>query len=61
MAKRTKTARKRANTKFQRVMNEFRGHKLHSGSKKGKLVTNSKQALAIAYSEQRRRRRRAAK
>ena len=32
------------------VMEEFRRKKLHSGSKKGPLVKNPKQAVAIAYS-----------
>jgi len=40
--------------KFARVMGEFKHHKLHSGSKHGKVVTDPHQAVAIAYSEQRR-------
>lgn len=39
--------------KIKSVMKEFREEKLHSGSKKGALVTNPKQALAIGYSEAR--------
>ena len=39
--------------KMKKVMGEFKEHKLHSGSKKGPLVTNPKQAVAIAYSEKR--------
>ncbi len=35
------------------VMREFKAGKLHSGSKKGPRVTNPKQAIAIAMSEQR--------
>jgi hypothetical protein len=41
------------NTKVKKVMDEWKSGKLHSGSKKGKLVTNQKQAIAIALSEQR--------
>lgn len=37
--------------KMKKVMNEFKEGKLHSGSKKGPMVTNPKQAVAIAYSE----------
>lgn len=37
--------------KIKKVMNEFKDKKLHSGSKKGPLVKNKKQALAIAISE----------
>jgi len=37
--------------KMKKVMHEFQEGKLHSGSKTGKLVTNPKQAVAIAYSE----------
>lgn len=39
--------------KVHKVMDEFKHHKLRSGS--GKLVTNRKQAIAIALSEARRR------
>lgn len=35
------------------VMDKFRKGKLHSGSKKGKVVTNPKQAKAIQISEAR--------
>lgn len=35
------------------VMREFKKGKLHSGSKKGPIVRNPKQAVAIAYSEAR--------
>jgi uncharacterized protein DUF6496 len=34
-------------------MHEFKHGQLHSGSKKGPLVTNPKQALAISLSEAR--------
>ncbi len=38
---------------FKGVMEEFKHGSLHSGSKSGPKVTNPKQAVAIAYSEQR--------
>ena len=38
-------------TKVEKVMHEFKGGMLHSGSKKGPVVTNRKQAVAIALSE----------
>jgi hypothetical protein len=37
--------------KVKKVMNEFKEDKLHSGSKKGPLVKNPKQAMAIGLSE----------
>ena len=40
--------------KIEKVMREFKEGKLHSGSKKGPMVENPKQAVAIAYSEARR-------
>ena len=39
--------------KVKVVMEEFKKGALHSGSKKGPQVTNPKQAIAIALSEQR--------
>lgn len=39
-------------SKTQKVMHEFKAGKLHSGSKKGPVVTSRKQAIAIAISEQ---------
>lgn len=39
--------------KIPKVMTEFKGGKLHSGSSKGPVVTNPKQAKAIALSEAR--------
>ena len=39
--------------KVKVVMDEWKSGKLHSGSKKGPVVTNQKQAIAIALSEQR--------
>jgi hypothetical protein len=44
--KKTMAAKKTA-----KVMKEFGAGKLHSGSKKGPVVTNPKQAIAIALSE----------
>ena len=44
----------RANSKVKKVMHEFKEHALHSGSKKGPVVKNPKQAIAIALSEERR-------
>lgn len=37
------------------TMDEWKAGTLHSGSKKGPVVTNQKQAVAIALSEQRRK------
>jgi Family of unknown function (DUF6496) len=39
--------------KVSKVMGEFEKGKLHSGSKKGPVVTNPKQAVAIGFSEAR--------
>lgn len=39
--------------KVKKVMHEFKEHELHSGSKKGPVVSNPKQAVAIALSEAR--------
>ena len=38
---------------YDEVMHKFKGGKLHSGSKKGPVVTNRKQAVAIMLSEKR--------
>jgi hypothetical protein len=46
MKKKTK-----AQKKIKKVMREFKEHELHSGSKKGPVVTNPRQAIAIAISE----------
>jgi len=51
MAKKKKKSKKL--TKVSKVMEEFKAGELHSGSKKGPQVTNPKQAIAIALSEQR--------
>lgn len=45
--------RKAPKNKIKIVMEEFKEGKLHSGSKKGPIVTNPKQGIAIALSEQR--------
>lgn len=37
--------------KIKKVMHEFKDRDLHSGSKKGPIVSNPKQAIAIALSE----------
>ena len=39
--------------KIEKVMTELKEGKLHSGSKKGPIVTNPKQGIAIALSEAR--------
>lgn len=39
------------NPKIEKVMHEYGAGKLHSGSKKGPVVKNQKQAVAIALSE----------
>lgn len=47
MAKETKKEK----SKVKKVMKEFKEGKLHSGSKKGPVVTNPKQAIAISMHE----------
>lgn len=47
---------KKTKGKFEKVMHEFKNRSLHSG-KLGKVVTNPKQAKAIAFSEMRRMKR----
>lgn len=39
--------------KIKKVMKEYKSGELHSGSKKGPVVTNRKQAIAISLSEAR--------
>lgn len=51
MAKQTK----RQQAKVSKVMHEYGAGKLHSGSKKGPVVTSQKQAVAIAMSEARKK------
>jgi hypothetical protein len=41
----------KAEKKVKSVMGEYKSGKLHSGSKKGPVVKNPKQAIAIALSE----------
>jgi len=43
--------KKAAAKKVEKVMREFKGGMLHSGSKKGPVVKSRKQAVAIALSE----------
>ncbi len=40
-----------AKGKVGKVMSEYKSGALHSGSKKGPVVSNKKQAIAIALSE----------
>ena len=40
-------------SKVEKVLHEMKEGSLHSGSKKGPIVTNKKQGLAIALSEAR--------
>lgn len=47
---------KGGDAKVHKVMREFKQGHLHSGSKKGPIVTNRKQAIAIALAEARRNR-----
>lgn len=42
---------KKEKAKVKKVMHEMKAGKLHSGSKKGPLVKNAKQGIAIALSE----------
>lgn len=49
-AKKTKPG----HSKFKKVLKEFKEGKLHSGSKKGPKVMKKSQAVAIAFSEDRR-------
>lgn len=45
--------KKKEQPKVKKVMHEFKEKELHSGSKKGPIVKNPKQAVAIALSEAR--------
>lgn len=47
------TKEKRKEKKVKKVMEEFKHGELHSGSKKGPIVSNPKQAIAIGLSEAR--------
>jgi hypothetical protein len=46
---------KKAKAKIKKVMHEWKEGKLHSGSKKGPVVENPKQAIAISLSEARKK------
>lgn len=46
---------KKAEKKIKHVMHEFGEDKLHSGSKKGPLVHDRKQAVAIGIAEAKKR------
>lgn len=46
---------KKAQAKVKKVMHEYKEGKLHSGSKKGPVVSNPKQAIAIGLSEARKK------
>jgi hypothetical protein len=46
---------KKAQSKIHKVMHEFKHGELHSGSKKGPVVKNRKQAIAISLSEARKK------
>ena len=54
MKKRHERKEKKSEKKIEKVEREYKEGKLHSGSKKGPIVTNPKQAIAIALSESRR-------
>jgi Sec-independent protein translocase protein TatA len=49
-----KSSKNNPGSKFEKVMKEWGAGKLHSSSKKGPKVKSQRQALAIAFSEQRR-------
>ena len=46
---------KKAKAKIKHVMHEMKEGKLHSGSKKGPVVTSPKQGIAIALSQARKK------
>ncbi len=54
MKEKDKKYSKKAEKKIKKVIKEMDQGKLHSGSKKGPLVTKPSQALAIGISEARR-------
>jgi hypothetical protein len=45
----------KAKKKIKKVMQEYDKGELHSGSKKGPVIKNRKQALAVAISEAKRK------
>ena len=61
MAKQKMKKVKKGHKKFEKVMHEYKEGELHSGSKKGPKVTNPAQAKAIAFSEDRKANKTAAK
>lgn len=44
-------SKKKKRSRMKSEMHKFKEGKLHSGSKRGKLVTDRKQAIAISLSE----------
>ena len=44
-------AKNKSQKKVKKVIEEFESGSLHSGSKKGPIVRNKDQAIAIGYSE----------
>lgn len=52
-AKKIKRSNEKKEGKIEKVMHEYKEGSLHSGSKKGPMVSNRKQAVAIALSEAR--------
>ena len=50
-----KKALSKGKKKIKKVMHEFKEGALHSGSKKGPVVSNPRQAIAIAISESKRK------
>lgn len=53
MEDRLSKGKEKRKSKVEKVMHEFKQGELHSSSKKGPVVTNPKQAVAIGYSEAR--------
>jgi len=51
MVKSAKGGMTKSQKKIKKVMGEFKSGELHSGGKKGPVVKNPKQAIAIALSE----------
>lgn len=49
--KKTLTTKKGKQEKIAKVMREYKAGKLNTGSKKGPIVKNPKQAIAIALSQ----------
>jgi len=51
MARRKPTTKRAQKAKVKTVMDEWKAGTLHSGSKKGPIVKNQKQAIAIALNQ----------